>query len=53
MYYLQKFSDDRLLEALVPRMTGAELEALFMAISRLLKTHLGEDEYHELFLKDR
>ncbi len=52
VYYLQKFSDDRLLEILVKRLSDEELEALFHTISTTLKRHLSESEYHRLFLKD-
>jgi len=51
-YFLQKFSDDRAVATLSARMSDAELEELFSLMSRLLKTHLDEDEYHSLFLKD-
>ncbi|MFZ7126912.1 MAG: cytoplasmic protein [Desulfobacterales bacterium] len=51
IYYLQKFSDDRLMETLVPRMTDVEIEELFLLINRLLRRHLREKEYHRLFLK--
>jgi hypothetical protein len=52
MYYLQKFSDDSLLEKIVTRMSVGELETVFELLSRILKTHLTESEYHRLFLKD-
>jgi hypothetical protein len=52
MVYLQKFSDDALLDALIPRLSDAEIQELFELISRLLKKHLREAEYHRLFLKD-
>jgi len=52
VYYLQKFSDDHLMDRLKKRMTGEELEELFFFLSRLLKKHLSEDEYHRYFLKD-
>jgi hypothetical protein len=52
VYYLQKFSDDALMQRLIPRMSAAELETVFNLINRLLKAHLSEDEYHRLFLKD-
>ncbi|RTZ98829.1 MAG: cytoplasmic protein [Deltaproteobacteria bacterium] len=52
IYYLQKFSDDALMKKLIPRLGDDELEALFFSISELLKSHLSEDEYHRLFLKD-
>ena len=52
IYYLQKFSDDVLIKVLTQRMTAAELEEIFNLISRLLKNHLTENEYHRLFLKE-
>lgn len=51
--YLQKFADDDLLSTLLPRLADAELEEIFNLIHRLLKSHLIEEEYHTLFLKDR
>jgi hypothetical protein len=53
VYYLQKISDDTLARTLVQRMTSEEQRDIFDMIGRLLKTHLSEDEYHRLFLKDR
>ena len=53
MYYLQKFSDDRHLETIIPRLTDDELSQLFEMLSNLMKNHLSENEYHHLFLKDR
>ncbi|MGC1401649.1 MAG: cytoplasmic protein [Thermodesulfobacteriota bacterium] len=50
--YLQKFSDDTLLKTLLPRLTEDEIQEIFILISRLLKTHLKEEEYHQLFLKE-
>jgi len=52
IYYLQKFSDDRFMATMTKRMTDGELLELFELINRLLKTHLTEVEYHNLFLKD-
>ena len=52
MVYLQKFSDDELLRALVPRLTDDELQEVFQLISRLIRIHLKDGEYHRLFLKD-
>ncbi|MBU0985680.1 MAG: cytoplasmic protein [Proteobacteria bacterium] len=52
IYYLQKFSDDRLMETLVQRLSDKELEEIFSFLTRLLKNHLTEPEYHTLFLKD-
>jgi TorA maturation chaperone TorD len=50
--YLQKFSDDRLMELLKQRLSDEELEQIFEFVSMLLKKHLTEDEYHLLFLKE-
>lgn len=50
--YLQKFSDDRLMDRIRSRWTDAELERIFTLVSDMLRTHLSEEEYHELFLAD-
>lgn len=52
MYYLQKFTDDSLLQHLIPRLNDEELTELFDYVSGLLKKHLTENDYHRLFLKD-
>ena len=52
IYYLQKLSDDRLVEILVKRLSEDELEEVFSFAAKLLKKHLSESEYHSLFLKD-
>lgn len=53
MFYLQKFSEDSFMKTLLPRLSDAELEEIYLWVNRHLKTHLTEDEYHSLFLKDR
>ncbi len=50
--YLQKFSDDRLMETILKRMTDDDLSDLFEIMGRMLKKHLSESEYHHLFLKE-
>jgi hypothetical protein len=52
MVYLQKFSDDALMSRIIPRMSDLEISTLFDMLSRLLKAHLNEKEYHHVFLKD-
>ena len=52
IYYLQKFSDDTLIKELVKRLTTEEIEEIFSLLTRLLKKHLTDSEYHTLFLKD-
>jgi hypothetical protein len=51
MYYLQKFSDDALMDIMVSRMTDDELGQIFDLLSHLLRSHLSEPEYHRHFLK--
>ncbi len=51
-YYLQKFSDDALLKSLLPRFSNEELEDIFNLINKLLKKHMSDAEYHNLFLKE-
>ncbi len=52
IYMLQKFTDDQLMKVLVKRMSDEELEEAYSYVTRLLKTHLSDHEYHELFLKE-
>ncbi|MGD2028376.1 MAG: cytoplasmic protein [Desulfobacterales bacterium] len=52
IYYLQKFSDDTLTKELVKRLTPEEIEEIFSLLTRLLKKHLTDSEYHRLFLKN-
>ena len=50
--YLQKFSDDDLMKVMLKRMSDAELAEVFEMISKLLKVHFTEPEYHKYFLKE-
>ncbi|MEN8243502.1 MAG: cytoplasmic protein [Thermodesulfobacteriota bacterium] len=52
VYYLQKFSDDDLMETLIKKMSDQELAELFNLMGRLMKKHLTEPQYHALFLKE-
>ena len=52
IYYLQKFSDDKLMENLIHRLTDDELGEIFSMLTKLLKKYLADTEYHTLFLKD-
>jgi hypothetical protein len=49
---LQKFSDDQVMEALVPRLSDEDREHIFNMLTGVLKKYFSEDEYHRLFLKD-
>jgi len=48
--FLQHFSDDRLLNILIPRMTEPEMHQMVDQLTAIMKTHLSGDEYHTLFL---
>jgi hypothetical protein len=50
--YLQKFSDDDLMKTILKRMTDDDLDEVFDVVSKMLKRHLNEPEYHQLFLKE-
>jgi len=50
--YLQKFSDDAVMAAIIQRLDDGELLAIFDLINRLLRRHFTAAEYHRLFLKD-
>ncbi|MFN3534776.1 MAG: cytoplasmic protein [Desulfatiglandales bacterium] len=50
-YYLQKFSDDRVMRTILKRISDEDLESLFDLIAGLLRKYLREREYHELFLE--
>ena len=50
--YLQKVSDDQLMEVLRKRLTEVEILQIADVISGLLRRHLTEQEYHHLFLRE-
>ncbi len=52
IYYLQKFSDDEMMNHLVKKLSDNELEEIFSLINRLLKKYLTDTDYHKLFLKE-
>lgn len=51
-YCLQKFSDDLFLDTLTERLSDEDIEEIFNLITRMLKKHLSEEEYHRLYMKD-
>jgi len=50
--FLRLFSRDELLQTLIPRLSDAEINELVDQLTRVLRNHLQEGEYHELFLDD-
>ncbi|MCL2029272.1 MAG: cytoplasmic protein [Deltaproteobacteria bacterium] len=49
--YLQKLSDDDLMDRLLPRLTAEEVDHFLDLIGRTLSRHLSGEEYHQLFLR--
>ncbi|MCI5148746.1 MAG: hypothetical protein D3916_05035 [Candidatus Electrothrix sp. MAN1_4] len=50
--FLHLFSQDKLLNTLIPRLKEEEITGLVQQLTQLLHNHLEEKEYHELFLND-
>jgi len=50
--YLQKFTDDEMMQVLVKRLSDDDISRILDYVLGILKTHLKEEEYHQLFLKD-
>lgn len=50
--YLQKFSDDSVMETVLKRMTDEDLLEVFDVVGKMVKKYLSEPEYHRLFLKE-
>jgi len=50
--FLKLFSRDELLQTLIPRLGDEEITGLVDQLTAVLRNHLQEGEYHELFLAD-
>jgi hypothetical protein len=50
--FLRLFGQDELIQTLIPRMTDREIIELVEYLTGLMRNHLQEREYHELFLND-
>ena len=50
--FLQKFSDDDLMQLLSPRLSDQEIDNLVNLVMGLLKKYLTDREYHQYFLKE-
>jgi hypothetical protein len=50
--YLQKLSDDTMMEKILPRLSSGEITDFFTIISTVLRRHLSSQEYHDYFLKE-
>ena len=50
--YLQKFTDDETMRVLVKRLSDDDISGILDYVLGILKKHLKEEEYHQIFLKD-
>lgn len=50
--FLELFSKKRLTSTLIPRLNGDEIEQIVNLLTGVMRNHLQEKEYHELFLGD-
>jgi len=48
--FLRMYSDDTFTSLLIPRMTDEEIQEIVGLLSRIMRNHLSEKEYHALFL---
>ena len=48
--FLALVSNEKLAATLIPRMSQAEIEQVVDLFSRLMRSHLSGQEYHQLFL---
>jgi len=51
--FVQSFADSEVLGRLIPRLEDHEIEEILDFLTALMKKHLSETEYHQLFLGDR
>lgn len=50
--FLQLFSRKPLTDALIPRLSDDEIQGLVHLLTAVMRDHLSEEEYHELFLAE-
>jgi hypothetical protein len=50
--FLQRVTDKELLKTLLPRLHDEDIEATVDFLTRIMRKHLSEKEYHSLFLKE-
>lgn len=50
--FLQLFSRPPFAAALIPRLSDDEIQGLVHLLTALMRSHLSEKEYHELFLAE-
>lgn len=50
--FLQRATSDELLDSLIPRLAEDEVAKVVDFLTGLMRKHLSEQEYHQLFLDD-
>ncbi len=50
--FLQRATSDELLDTLIPRLAEDEVAKVVDFLTGLMRKHLSEQEYHQLFLDD-
>ena len=48
--FIKRFSGDGLLETLIPRLSDPDITSILDFLTHVMKKHLKEEEYHELFI---
>jgi len=51
--FLQRFTEDAVLDILIPRLDDEELTEIVENLNRILHRHLNKKEYHYLFLNEK
>ena len=48
--FIKRFSGNEFLMTLIPRMSDSDIDSIIDLLTRIMKKHLSENEYHKLFL---
>ena len=51
--FIGRIGDQEMLDELLPRLSGEEIESIVDLFAGLMKKHLTKREYHQLFLGDQ
>jgi len=51
--FLQRFTEDAVLDIIIPRLEDEELIEIVENLNHILHRHLNKKEYHYLFLDER
>ncbi len=48
--FIKRFSNNDLLEILIPRLSDSDIMSVLDFLTPLMKKHISEEEYHDLFI---